>query len=116
MFESDRKANIQYVLATGQTVLDPSWELTSVGATGIDEISNMQNFFQDIGYGSKNFIYIDQPIPDVGWTNQIARGHWMQLRDPELFFGLQAPGDRKISLPMQELTPFQVPIVGLRGT
>lgn len=102
-FVAGSGAAIEWVLRSGQAIIPATWQVTPAGVSGIDEVTMMRNFFADTAYGTKHFLYVDEPV-----RSPIARAHWMRFPNPNQRLPLRkGPYSRDWKFVMEELPPFQ---------
>jgi hypothetical protein len=105
--EAESGARSSHVFRENRAVLPLTFNLSSASQTGIDDIQVVRDFVRSDKGGTENFIYVDQPIPDAGWTNQLPRAHYMYMQDKNLNLRFDGVTSATWTNVFKELPPFQ---------
>lgn len=95
----------RYVRHSGRRDFNLAWTPTGADAYGLDDLTTLRSWFAAIEYGSKPFLFIDQPEAEKHATGITKQAHYVTA-SPDLALPAKGPSERSGAFSFSEIAPF----------
>ena len=106
-FSSTSGIVARYVRHAGRRKFAPTWNPTGADGFGLDDLTTLRDWFENCGYGSKPFLYLDKPHSEreTALTGTTRIGHYC-MASPALNIPAEGPVLRVAAFEFTESAPF----------